>query len=49
MKAMLTQHSLQIIVQDKKMILGQWQGIYILEFRDGPHQRKLHLKFIKDQ
>ena len=47
MKALVTNHSLQIIVESGKMLLGTWQGIYLLEFRDGKHQRKLHLKFLK--
>lgn len=47
MKAMVTNHSLQIIVENGELILGTWQGIYLLEFRDGKHQRKLHFKFME--
>ncbi len=47
MKALITNHSLQIIVEAGDILLGTWQGIYLLEFRDGRHQRKLHLKFLK--
>ena len=47
MKAIVTNHSLQIIVNEGKLILGTWQGIYLLEFRDGKHCRNLHLKFME--
>ena len=47
MKAMVTNHSLEIIVENGELILGTWQGIYLLEFRDGKHQRKLHFKFME--
>jgi len=44
-KAALTQTSLSIPVQDGRMILGTWQGIYLFEHRDRPHRREvvLHL------
>ena len=46
MKAMLLQHCLQMIVEDGKLILGRWQGIYLAEFRDATHERTLYLKSI---
>lgn len=46
MKSMTLGNSLQLIVEDEEIVLGTWQGIYLAEFRDGPHNRKIHLKFI---
>ena len=44
MKAMLLQSSLQVIIDKGVPVIGQWQGIYLAEFRDGPHTRRLHVK-----
>jgi secondary thiamine-phosphate synthase enzyme len=46
MKAMLLQHSLQLIVENGKLIIGQWQGIFLAEFRDKPHERSVYLKML---
>ncbi len=35
------------IIEEGKVFLGQWQGIYFCEF-DGPRNRKVILKIIKD-
>ena len=48
MKAMLLQHSLQLIVENGELVLGRWQGIYLAEFRDTAHERILYLKSISD-
>lgn len=40
-KAALTATSLSIPVHRGRMVLGTWQGIYLWEHRDRPHQRKL--------
>jgi secondary thiamine-phosphate synthase enzyme len=45
-KAMLTSVSLSIPVQDGAMTLGTWQGVYLIEHRTAPHQRKVALNFI---
>ncbi len=45
-KAMLTSVSLSIPVVGGSMALGTWQGIYVLEHRDAPHQRRVDLQFI---
>jgi secondary thiamine-phosphate synthase enzyme len=45
-KAMLTSVSLSIPVIDGRTALGTWQGIYVIEHRARPHQRKLELHFI---
>lgn len=42
-KAALTQASLGIPVADGQFMLGTWQGIYLFEHRDRPHQRELVL------
>ncbi|WP_415237975.1 secondary thiamine-phosphate synthase enzyme YjbQ [Seleniivibrio woodruffii] len=44
-KSSLVGASETIIVENGKMVLGTWQGIYFCEF-DGPRQRKVYLKFI---
>lgn len=33
--------SLSIPVQDGRMVLGTWQGIYLFEHRDRPHTRQV--------
>ncbi|MBL6988781.1 MAG: YjbQ family protein [Bacteriovoracaceae bacterium] len=48
MKSMLLQQSLAFIVDNNELIMGQWQGIYLAEFRDSPKSRKVLLKFIPD-
>ena len=35
-----------IIVKNKKLLLGTWQGIYFCEF-DGPRSRNIYLKIIE--
>jgi len=37
-----------LIVDNGKLVLGTWQGIFFCEF-DGPRNRKVHLKFIADK
>ena len=41
LKAMLLPSSLSIPVSDGRMALGRWQGLYIFEHRDRPHQREI--------
>ena len=36
-----------IIVENQKLVLGTWQGIYFCEF-DGPRTRNIYLKIIVD-
>lgn len=42
----LTGCSLVVPVENGKLLLGTWQGIFLAEF-DGPRQRKVRLTFIK--
>ena len=42
-KSSLVGPSLHVIVSNKRLLLGIWQGIYFCEF-DGPRTRKIYLK-----
>jgi secondary thiamine-phosphate synthase enzyme len=45
-KAMLTDVSLSIPVMGGRMVLGTWQGVYLIEHRAAPHERNIALSFI---
>lgn len=45
-RAMLTDVSLQIPVDNGDLSLGQWQGIYIFEHRARPHQRRVLIRVL---
>jgi secondary thiamine-phosphate synthase enzyme len=45
-KASLMGSSCTVIIQDGKLMLGTWQGIYFCEF-DGPRGREFYVKIIK--
>jgi secondary thiamine-phosphate synthase enzyme len=45
MKASLMGNSTQIIVEEGRLQLGTWQGIYFCEF-DGPRERKIRVKVV---
>jgi secondary thiamine-phosphate synthase enzyme len=45
-RAALTQTSIAIPVRGGKPALGTWQGLYVFEHRDAPHQREVMLHFI---
>ena len=45
-KAMLTSVSLSIPVKEGRMLLGPWQGVYVIEHRAEPHERSIALSFI---
>ena len=47
-KAALTQTSLSIPVSAGRLTLGTWQGIYVFEHRDRPHQRTILLHLLTD-
>lgn len=46
MKSILMQTTLTIPVHKGRLMLGQWQGIYLCEFRRQPKTRKLILKYL---
>lgn len=48
MKSLLVQPSLTIIIDNGKMLLGKWQGIYLCEFRRSPKLRRILIKTIED-
>ena len=45
-KALLTAVSLSIPVKDGSMVLGRWQGVFLIEHRVAPHRRTVALNFI---
>ncbi|MBF0208539.1 MAG: YjbQ family protein [Oligoflexia bacterium] len=47
-KSMLLQQHLAIIVENKELIIGKWQGIYLAEFRMAPHARSIFMKYQPD-
>lgn len=46
-KASLMGSSCSVIIENGKLKLGTWQGIYFCEF-DGPRNRRVYIKIIKD-
>lgn len=47
MKASAMGSSCTIIIENGDLKLGVWQGVYFCEF-DGPRQRKVYIKVMKD-
>ncbi len=47
-KASVLPVSLSIPVERGRMMLGTWQGIYLFEHRDAPHQRRIAAQFRPD-
>lgn len=45
-KAALTQTSISIPVMQGEAALGTWQGVYVFEHRNAPHQRQVVLQFL---
>lgn len=45
LKASLLGGSKTLLVEDGRLLLGQWQGIYFCEF-DGPRRRKVFVKIV---
>jgi thiamine phosphate synthase YjbQ (UPF0047 family) len=43
---MLTTTSLQIPIMERKLMLGTWQAIYLVEHRSRPHRREVVLQFV---
>tara|TARA_B100000900_G_scaffold413299_1_gene437006 strand:- start:856 stop:1269 length:414 start_codon:yes stop_codon:yes gene_type:complete len=48
LKSLLTQTHLSLSFKNKKLILGTWQGIFLLEHRVSEKTRQVHLHFIGD-
>lgn len=49
MKTALIQSSLSIFYENGSILLGQWQEIYLAEFRKDPHEREIWVKVLQDQ
>jgi len=47
MKAILTGTSQSVFIENGKLVLGTWQGIFLCEF-DGPRQRTVFVKIAPD-
>jgi secondary thiamine-phosphate synthase enzyme len=45
-KSSMMGFSQTVIIEDGKLLMGTWQGIYFMEF-DGPRIRKVHVKIIE--
>mgnify|MGYP002627267350 CR=1 FL=1 len=46
LKASMIGFSEQIIVEDSRLVLGTWQGVYFCEY-DGPRNRKAYVKVME--
>lgn len=46
LKSSMIGFSEQIIIEDGRLVLGTWQGVYFCEF-DGPRHRKVYVKIMK--
>lgn len=42
-RTMVTDSVLSIPVRDGRLVLGTWQGLYLIEHRDRPHRREVVL------
>lgn len=47
MKAIITGTGQTIFVENGKLALGTWQGVFLCEF-DGPRQRSVYVKIVRD-
>ncbi len=45
-KAMLNGVSLHVPVKDGRLMLGTWQGLYLVEHRRAPHTREVVFQFV---
>ncbi len=48
-KTAITDTSLTIPVIDGALALGVWQGVFLFEHRDGPHQRRIVMTYLKTE
>lgn len=44
-KASLFGFSVQLLIENNRLMLGTWQGVYFCEF-DGPRTRQVHVKIL---
>ena len=45
-QASMAGSSVSIIVENSKLMLGRWQGVFFMEF-DGPRRREIYIKIIE--
>jgi len=45
-KSSMVGFSQTMIIEEGRLLLGTWQGVYLMEF-DGPRIRKVHVKIIE--
>jgi secondary thiamine-phosphate synthase enzyme len=45
-KSILTSNSINIIIENGRLLLGTWQGVFFAEF-DGPRNRKVYIKILR--
>jgi secondary thiamine-phosphate synthase enzyme len=45
LKASFLRSNITLIIENGKVVLGPWQGIYFVEF-DGPRERNLYIKVV---
>jgi secondary thiamine-phosphate synthase enzyme len=45
-RSVLTQTSIGIPIEDGRLALGTWQGLYVWEHRTSPHQRRVSITVI---
>ena len=46
-KTILVGTSQTVFIENARLALGRWQGIFLAEF-DGPRERHLHIKIVSD-
>jgi secondary thiamine-phosphate synthase enzyme len=47
LKASLIGCSQTLLIENRRLLLGRWQGVFFCEF-DGPRRRELHVKIVAD-
>ena len=47
LKATLIGATKTLLIENSRLLLGRWQGVYFCEF-DGPRRRDLHIKLVSD-
>ncbi len=47
LKASFLKSDITLIVDNANIVLGKWQGIYLVEF-EGPRERKIYIKVVGD-
>ncbi len=47
LKASLIGASKSLLIEDRRLVLGRWQGVFFCEF-DGPRRRELRVKIVSD-